>query len=144
MWRCLWVLKNFPVILPKNDGGNGGGGGVEVLVRGYKSRKCMRENKNEKKERQRVSCPKKRQDEVNCVVGSEVRWGTWEPKNLILTFPLKKKKKKTGTLQACSISLKNGDQAARRNAQLMAAFRGSRSFGEIKSRSAYSRERSWW
>ena len=40
------------MILPKNDGGNGGGGGgVEVLVRGYKSRECMRENKNEKKER---------------------------------------------------------------------------------------------
>ena len=34
MWRCLWVLKNFLVILPENDGGNGGGGGVEVPVRG--------------------------------------------------------------------------------------------------------------
>ena len=33
MWRCLWVLKNFPVILLENDGGNGGGGGVEVPVR---------------------------------------------------------------------------------------------------------------
>ena len=40
------------MILPENDGRNGGGGGVEVPVRGYKSREeCLRENKNEKKER---------------------------------------------------------------------------------------------
>ena len=33
MWRCLWVPKNFLVILLENDGGNGGGGGdVEVPV----------------------------------------------------------------------------------------------------------------
>ena len=29
---CLWVLKNFLVILPENDGGNGGDD-VEVPVR---------------------------------------------------------------------------------------------------------------
>ena len=40
------------MILAENDDGNGGGGGVEVPMREYKSREqCMREKKNEKKER---------------------------------------------------------------------------------------------
>ena len=47
---------------------------------------------------------------------------------------------------ALSMSLKNGNRAARRNEWLiasMAAFRGCFSSGEIESQSAYSQERSW-
>ena len=41
------------MILPKNYGGNGGGG-VEVPVRGCKSgEECMRENKKKKKKKKK-------------------------------------------------------------------------------------------
>ena len=50
MWRCLWVPKNFPVILWENDGGNGGGGGVEVPGReNMRVEECMREKKRKKR-----------------------------------------------------------------------------------------------
>ena len=46
MWRCLWVHKNFPVILPENDGGNCGGGGVEVPGReDIRVEECIRVKK---------------------------------------------------------------------------------------------------
>ena len=52
MWRCLRVPKNFPVILPENDCGNGDGGGVEVPVESLKEwRECSIENEKEEKER---------------------------------------------------------------------------------------------
>ena len=50
------------MILPENDGGNAGGGGVEVPVERMrvKRRAYERKQKNEKKERLRVSRPKRR------------------------------------------------------------------------------------
>ena len=57
------------MILPKNYGGNGGGG-VEVPVRGCKSgEECIRENqkkkKNKLKERKRVRRPKRKEMSEN-------------------------------------------------------------------------------
>ena len=46
------------MILPDNDGGNGGGGGVEVLVRkDIRVEECERKEKKEKKIRRRDGRP---------------------------------------------------------------------------------------
>ena len=83
MWRCLWVHKNFLVILPDNDGGNGGGGGVEVPVReDIRVEECMREKKRKKRNKKKGWPANWCSGSVRWVVGSGVRWGTWEPKKI--------------------------------------------------------------
>ena len=61
MWQCLWVLKNFPVILLENDGGNsGGGGGVEVPVReDIRVERSVWEKMKKKEKRMEMSEPAK-------------------------------------------------------------------------------------
>ena len=89
MWRCLWVPKNFPVILPANDGGNGGGGGgggVEVPVERMRveRRAYERKQKKWKEGKAESELAKEKIRWSDCVVGSGVRWGfgKWEPQNI--------------------------------------------------------------
>ena len=78
------------MILLKNDGGNGGVGGVEVpMERMRVERKVyQRKQKNEMTERLRVSQPKRREDRVivRWIVGLGGALARGDKKNLTLTF----------------------------------------------------------
>ena len=72
-WWCLWCGST--------------GGEDESREEHMRENKTKKKKKKKWKERKAESEPAK--EEIrwsDCVVGSGVRWGTWESKNLILTF----------------------------------------------------------
>ena len=88
MWRCLWVPKNFPVILPEKWWwkcwfGVGTVGEDEGI---WEKCLCCAERKWKRKKTIEVSWPKSKEIS-EWVVGGGVRWGLARGNpNLILTF----------------------------------------------------------
>ena len=77
MWRCLWVLKNFPVILPEKWWWKWWFGGAGR--RAWRSKESvlskMKKKKKRKKREVREWAGQRNEKMSHCVVGSRVRWG---------------------------------------------------------------------